>query len=282
MSLALVDFSNLASMCWYPALSAQEVARKELAEHGANCLACQSIEPCETARGITQYDAQKVLRTNLSLKLNTLLPLIEIPLENWVFVKDGHAKDKYEKYPAYKGNRDPNRYDPCDLAEKYLRELAPTSRWVISQDHEADDTIASMAMMASRSGVPAVVVSSDKDLWSLLQYPDVHVYSSAHKAFIGPEHITKAFGVTHPKYIMLCKSLWGDSGDNVPNAVPRMQKQLVPVIEASDGSLNDFLAKTEAFHLTDRCKQLLAQGQDQVRINEFLVRLSTDIVPSAL
>jgi 5'-3' exonuclease len=122
-----------------------------------------------------------------------------------------------------------------------------------------------------------IIVSGDRDLWPLLQYPRVRIFSLAHKSFIGEAHIQKAFDVKDPKFIPLCKALWGDSGDNVPNAVPRMQKPLLPVIQASDGSLMDFLEKTDSFPLSPRCVELLQGNLRQVVINEKLVRLNMSV-----
>lgn len=276
--LVLVDFSNFARTCWFPALAAEDAGKKSLEEHSKTCTLC-GLGPTQLCKERPrQYDAKLVLHTNLDAKLETLKELLGVVPNNYVFVKDGHAATKYAIFPGYKANRDRTQYDPRDLAEGHVRNsLAPNASWAWNKDFEADDCIATLALKGSRSDLDVIVVSGDRDLWPLLQYPRVTIYSLAHKAFIGPAHVKKAFDVDDPKFIPLCKSLWGDSGDNVPNAVPRMQRPLLPVIQASDGTLMDFLHKTDSYPLTDRCVQLLQQNLRQVCCNNQLVKLDMNV-----
>ena len=272
--VVVVDFSNLANTCWYPALNAEENGKKALEEWNAGGYRePDAVEPPK------QYDAKLVLHTNLSLKLDTLKQALGVDPNWYVFVEDDHDEVKYRLFPGYKANRDRNKFDPRPLAKGYLRNsLTPSARWVRSPGHEADDAIATLACQYAAEGNDAIVVSGDKDLWQLLQHPGIRIYSPAHKGFITPIHIAKAFnGLTNPKLIALHKALWGDSGDNVPNAVPRMQKPLIPVMDASDGTLSDFLEKTDQHGLSDRCVHLLQENLRQVVINDNLVRLKLDL-----
>lgn len=286
-TLVLVDFSNLAQCCWHPALSAQEAGQKALVEHATvgGCLACANgmndgnvIRQMDCSKAPAQYDAKLVLLGNLDMKLETLKETLGVMPSRYTFVKDGHATKKFAIYPGYKATRDRTKFDPRSLAEEYIRRtLAPEAGWAWSAEFEADDTIATMALSGSTSGLNVIVVSGDRDLWPLLQYPRVRIYSLAHKTFVGPAHVKKSFDVDDPKFIPLHKALWGDSGDNVPNAVPRMQKPLLPVIHASDGTLMDFLEKTDRFPLSDRCVELLQNNLSQVCCNEQLVRLKMNV-----
>jgi 5'-3' exonuclease len=287
MTQVLIDFSNLAYIAWYPAQSAQEAGEKAIAVHRDSCYMCRDHEAfggketCTLYLAIPTYDAKAVLKTNLALKLQSIQEEVGISPSEWTFVKDGHATRKYEIYPEYKVNRDRTKFDPRWLAEGYLRQclISPSAHWVVNRDFEADDTIASLAVALSEAGQNVVVVSSDKDLWQLLQYPNVKVFSPPSKTWIGKDQIYKAFGLTDPKHIALHKSLWGDSGDNVPNVVPRMQKALIGAIDHSDGTLEDFLSKARGSDLSKRCEELLWGNLDKVRLNNQLVCLSTDVVP---
>jgi len=248
MDILLVDFSNFVNVCWWPAVQAQEADAK--------------------------YDAKLVLRTNIEHKMATMDAAMD-GLHNYevFFVEDRPPKAKYELYPLYKANRPPKDFDPRPLAKEYL---AGRGVFIWSPDNEADDAIATLVHQLWGTDSSVVVVSSDKDLWQLIQ-KGVRIWSPSTGKFVDEAAIVKAFGVADPKHIPLVKALWGDSGDNVPNAVPRMQKQLLPVIKDSDGSLGDFWMIHFGYNLTDRCEVLLTQGLEQVKINYELVKLKNKV-----
>lgn len=252
-SLVVVDFSNFVHTCWWPAVSAQEAQNK----HIAGCQACQGaaygLEGYKYCPDLPEkYDARKVLLTNLAGKMRTIeraMEEAEIRNPEYLFVEDRDSKRKYEIYPLYKANRERGAdpvtgdppFDPRPLAKEWCRQSGYT-QFCHSPDNEADDAIASiMAMTPHTPEFAVVIVSSDKDLWQLMNPPYVWIYQITKDKFVTPEDVLKKFGVSRPEYIPLHKTLWGDSGDNVPNIVPRMQKALIPIIERSNGTLADFL-----------------------------------------
>jgi 5'-3' exonuclease len=247
----LVDFSNFAAVCWYPALQAQN-ANPAL------------------------YKAEQVLLTNVEGKLGTMrqdferLGVVDYHL---IFVEDRHSERKYMLYPLYKANREPNEVDYRTPAKEWLVKNGYVS-WCYSPKNEADDAIATL--VANRADdVTVIVASTDKDLWQLLDPPGVNVYHLTKGTLITSEDVQEKFKVSDAKFIPLHKALWGDSGDNVPNAVPRMQKQLLPLIEASDGSLTGFFTNVNNNFaaLTERCQKLIKEGGEQVVLNFDLVKL---------
>jgi hypothetical protein len=299
-TLVLVDFSNIVQTCWHPAIAAHEAGEKALAEHAATCKVClpHDCTRCEATDGPgtgnplpcalhpdqpirwahicpsapKRYDLHEVYRENLRLKVGTLTEALQTPVHTWLMVKDSRSTKRYEAFPEYKGNRErKDTYgDPRPEGEEYFRNLG--CDFYIADGYEADDAIAALAL-GCRETANVVIVSSDKDLWQLLSPPDIRVFSPTLKLFIGPERLEKAFQVSEPRHIRLCKALWGDASDNMPNAVPRMQKALLPLIKASDGSLDDFLRKVTVADLSPRCRELLTKGIDQVATNYFLAGL---------
>jgi 5'-3' exonuclease len=276
--LVLADWSNIANICWHPAASAFQEGQDELDVHLKDCLVCR--EPGSTCRNKPDpIPVEQLYFDNLGLKLGGLANVLGLGANLWTFCLDGVAEEKFKAYPAYKGNRDKGRFDPRPLGESILREkLAPKARWVRSPKHEADDTIATLATEASEAAQAFVVLSSDKDLWVLLSLPGCRVYSPSHRSWVDSDMIAKAFdGLKDPRSITLHKTLWGDAGDNIPNACPRMQRQMLPIIKASDGTLTDMLGKTDVFDLSARCIELLNQNMRQLVINWRLVNLKTDV-----
>lgn len=252
-NLLVIDFSHLCCMAWFPALDAQE-ANPAL------------------------YDPEKVVLVNIDGKMATIRNDMEkYGVENYqtVFIEDRHAKRKYELFPEYKGNRDKSRPKaPKALIKAHLKARG-YRQWAWSDGNEADDAVAAFVAIARRNDMPVVICSGDKDLWQLIDPPGVTLYNPYTNRFVQAEDVLKKFGVSHPKYIPLVKALWGDAGDNIPNVVPRMQKQLVPIIERTDGSWGDFnVTMGDSFlTLSKRCMELWDQNAHRVAVNHTLVKL---------
>lgn len=226
----------------------------------------------------SKYKAEDVLCTNLDHKLTTIRKrMVEAGIEKFkfVFVEDRRSERKYKLFPAYKGNREEHETDPRPIAKEWLKKQG-LKTFVYSPDNEADDTLATLCAKAGKN--PVIIVSSDKDLWQLLEPPRIAIYSIRKDDFIWPKDLEEEYGISEPRHLPLYKALWGDRGDNIPNAVPRMQKQLLPVIKKSDGSLRNFADMTNVAgdSLTKKCWELLAKGKDQVEINYQLVKLDTE------
>jgi 5'-3' exonuclease len=206
-----------------------------------------------------------------------------------IFVEDRTSKRKYDLFPGYKGAR--GKDDDAEKAaarawlkthgvpgaKEWLRSKGYTT-FAYSEDNEADDTIATLVnQVAGKAQV--IVASSDKDLWQLYSEGSVEIYHMTKGCFLDLEDIADKFnGIKSPRYIPLVKALWGDTSDSIPNAVPRMQKQLLPLIEKSEGHLQEFFDLCGTANLTARCKELLEQGRAQVRINHDLAMLDRNCV----
>jgi 5'-3' exonuclease len=253
----LIDFSNYAHTCWWPAVAANKADPK--------------------------YDTVQVFKNNLEAKLVTISLALEgnfMKAIRTIFVEDRVAKGKLEIYPLYKANRekDPEQIDFKSIALEHVRSIWPYAIWAHSPDNEADDAIAAIASKKELGHF--VICSSDKDLWQLTN-ERVSVFRLTACKFLEPPDIIKEFELSFPSHIALYKALWGDSGDNVKNVVPRMQKQLLPIMASCDGSLARFLDKyNEACQvgvLTKRCMQLVDENEQSIRLNWKLVKLNPDV-----
>jgi 5'-3' exonuclease len=236
-----------------------------------------------------KYPYQRVLFTNVEGKLGTIAKDFGdngIHSYGLIFVEDRTSKRKYDLFPGYKAGRGADDDAEKSAARHWLKTegMGRVKAWLKergyctfawSEDNEADDTIATLVEKV-RGKAPVIVASSDKDLWQLFDPPSVDIYHMTKGCFLAHEDIAKKFnGVDNPKFIPLVKALWGDTSDAIPNAVPRMQKQLVPLITASDGTIEDFITRTifPSANLTARCKELLKLGAEQVQINYKLAKL---------
>ena len=115
-------------------------------------------------------------------------------------------------------------------------------------------------------------------MWPLLEIPTVKIYNFHKNSFVTKQELFKTYGLTQFPQVRLHKTLWGDVGDNVSNLIPRMQKNLMPLIIQTDGTLNDFwdIVNKSWDQLTDRCKEILLENKEKLKINYELVRLNFD------
>jgi len=118
------------------------------------------------------------------------------------------------------------------------------------------------------------VFSGDRDLWQLIG-PRTSVFNPIKRDIVTKDDVYQAFQVS-PEQIALHKTLFGDSGDCVPNVMPRMQKQLLPLVrETATGDFEEFKerVRTSWTKLTPRCRELYETGAAQLETNRQLVYL---------
>lgn len=85
----------------------------------------------------------------------------------------------------------------------------------VSKDgFEADDVIATLAHRESIKGNNVIIVSSDKDMYQLLDLTHVVIYDPRTKKYIREADVSFKFGIK-PKHMILYQALVGDSCDNI-------------------------------------------------------------------
>lgn len=226
---------------------------------------------CEA--GVFNYTLLEIFQYNLASKIRKLSDdilasgYIDSEL---VFVKDEDSLRKIMSFPNYKAHRS-ERIIPMDEAIAFI-ERKNWGQFCYSPENEADDAIATL--ICDNNG--GIIVSADRDMWQLWG-DTVAILNPVTKLFITVDDIDRAFSVRVPSQIALYKALWGDAGDGVPNAVPRMQKHLLPIIRLTDGTLESFKAELKSawWSLSKRCRELYAENENQVDINWRLVKLDT-------
>lgn len=206
--------------------------------------------------------------TLLSQRLSNLNKIA--PDHQLVIVLDNKAVRKARLYPAYKLGR-----DIPPIAIQMANGWAKEKRKFVceSPGEEADDAIATLT---GRNGNSSIIISGDRDLWQLYG-AKVRIWHPTQNRFIDNSDIEKSFGNICPAAIALYKACWGDVGDNVPNILPRMQKQLLPIIQESEPTLDGFKSavKRRWKSLSQRCRDLYFANEDLLEINYQLVKLET-------
>ena len=196
------------------------------------------------------------------------------PCHDYFFALDRKPVKKYQMFSEYKRTRGKIKFDPKPAIMDVL--ISWGSKVIYSEDNEADDAIASY--IGAHLDTAITVASTDKDLWQLCEIPHVKVYNFQKGNFVTPVELKEAYELDSFAHVKLHKTLWGDSSDNVPNLVPRMQKQLLPLIKKSDGSLRSFWKTFDEnkSELSKKCIDTLETNRDKLKINYELVRLNFD------
>ncbi len=115
--------------------------------------------------------------------------------------------------------------------------------------YEADDILASAAMLAKENEIPAILVTSDKDVMALID-DRVKVLNVADERLYDREAVLKKYGVL-PEQIPDLLALVGDPTDNIPG-VRGIGKKTAQKLLKKYGSLKNILANLDEIERTDR------------------------------
>jgi 5'-3' exonuclease len=181
-----------------------------------------------------------------------------------------------EIYPDYKANREPA---PEDLKRQFAACREITEALGVPQfsssRFEADDLIGSLAAFMRGHGMPAVVVSRDKDLAQVIREGDEY-WDYAGDRRIAYEDIEAEFGV-RPERMADFLALTGDKVDNIPG-VPGVGKKTASVLLHHFSSIDEIYARLEdVASLKLRGAKGLAARLDEHRDAAYLARELTRI-----
>ena len=177
--------------------------------------AFHAMPPLTTSTGLPTGAVKGV--TNMLRNLRK-----ENPDSFYLSVFDAKGKNfRHEIYKDYKANRPPM---PEDLREQLspLKEICNAMGMPVIEipGVEADDVIATLAVMGSKQGIPMIISSLDKDLMQLVEDPLVKMMNTMNNQIYDVAGVEKKFGV-HPEQIIDYLALVGDTSDNIPG-VPKV------------------------------------------------------------
>ncbi|MEU9087475.1 5'-3' exonuclease H3TH domain-containing protein [Streptomyces sp. NPDC048357] len=136
-----------------------------------------------------------------------------------VFDAEDGAATRAQADASYKANRTEADHSPIQALAplKQILDLAGV-RWLETTGTEGDDVLATIAMRASAAGRPVVVLSGDRDLYSLLADPGVRILNPQappERQFITADTVLERYGVSADQWADF-RALTGDPADNLP------------------------------------------------------------------
>jgi len=183
-----------------------------------------------------------------------------------------------EIYPEYKANRPK---PPEDL----IKQLPIAIKWIemmgfanlTKERFEADDIIASIVKCSKEKGVISKIVSSDKDLYQLLDDNRVYIYDWVKQKSIDENGCLEKFGVA-PKYFIDFQALIGDSSDNIPGVPgigPKTASKLINEFYTLEGIYENIERVS-----SKRVKNLLLKYREEAFLSRELVKLVDNLFPN--
>ena len=177
--------------------------------------AFHAMPPLTTSTGLPTGAVKGV--TNMLRNLRN-----ENPDSHYLAIFDAKGKNfRHSIYKDYKANRPPM---PPELREQLapLKSICNAMGMPVVEipDVEADDVIATLAVMGAKKGIPMIISSLDKDLMQLVEDPLVKMVNTMNNKVYDEAGVQEKFGV-HPDQIIDYLALVGDTSDNIPG-VPKV------------------------------------------------------------
>jgi DNA polymerase-1 len=208
-----------------------------------------------------------------------LLKLLEQenPTHVLVAFDAGKITFRHEGYTEYKGGR---QKTPPELSEQFpvLKELLHAfsiAQFELS-GYEADDIIGTLTKAADERGVPAIVVTGDKDMLQLASdkvtiavtrkgVSEVDLYT--------PEAIQEKYGLV-PMQIIDLKGLMGDTSDNIPG-VPGVGEKTALKLLHEHGSVESVLENLDK--LKGKLKENIENHKDDATMSKRLATIFREV-----
>lgn len=147
-----------------------------------------------------------------------LVQLVKLNPDYIIFIKDASWKnfrhDLYEEYKATRDKMPDNLRNQINLIDEFLEKI---DQKVLSYPwYEADDVIATLSEKLKQDKNNLVyILSSDKDLYSLVNIDNVKIFDFQKQAVFWYEEAKNKFDV-NPEYIIDYLAIVWDSADNIP------------------------------------------------------------------
>jgi DNA polymerase-1 len=177
---------------------------------------------------------------------------------------------RHKAYKDYKAHRKPM---PEDLVVQIpvIKKIVKAFKIPMfeQENYEADDVLGSLAHKASSKKVLSVIVTTDKDLFQLVDKSTI-IYNPAKEIILDERKVKEHFGVS-PSQIVDVLALWGDPSDNIPG-VPGIGEKTSKSLINQFGSLEKLLKNLDKIQKAP-LKEKIKQNLDQLELSQQLVTI---------
>jgi len=223
---------------------------------------------------LAENTKQQVLFNTQNACTQALAKIIELQQPTHALaVFDSHKPCwRYTLYPDYKKGR---KKMPQHLAKK-LGDMQDAFMLqhvdsLVSEEDEADDLIATLAIKVALRGQKVTIISTDKCFLSLLNQ-NIEVFDYFNRRYLDREFVKDKFDVK-PEQLMDLWTLMGDSTNKIPG-VAGVGQVTASTLLNQYGSLNTVLRATD---LKASLHKKLQQHGEQIELSKQLLQLKQDI-----
>jgi len=199
----------------------------------------------------------------------------DVPTHLAVIFDAGEITFRNKIYPQYKAHRPP---PPEDLIPQFPLVRDATRAFGVScvemAGYEADDLIATYAVMARKAGARTTIISSDKDLMQLVVDGSIELLDTMKNTRIATAEVMEKFGVGPDKVVQV-QALAGDSTDNVPGVRGIGVKTAAELINQY-GDVENLLKHAGEIKQNKR-RETLIENADNARVSLRLVTLDAAV-----
>ena len=207
---------------------------------------------------------------------NSLLKVLENQNVEYIACAfdSGRPTFRNEIFPQYKANR-PEPPGELKVQIPYIIKILDAMRIksFSVKGYEADDILGTLALRAKDAGFDVVIVTSDKDIFQLVD-DRVRVLDPWKEIVYDGKKVEEKMGV-EPRKIRDLLALTGDTSDNVPG-VPKIGPKTAAALLNQFGTLQRLLDEALKRH-DDKRLAKIAEHRQTVAISEKLVTIRTDV-----
>jgi DNA polymerase I len=191
-----------------------------------------------------------------------------------VFDSERGIEQKQKSNPNYKNNRnyeDKQIFEQLEIIKKALKYCEID--FLEDQKFEADDVIASLSSIYSRSGNFVYISSNDSDFIQCIE-ENVVLLKSVRGKYVEytMDYVEKEFGFIPPLYLDYL-SLKGDPSDNI-DGVPGIGKKTgIKLIQKYKGIEKIF----DASNTNSKILRLVKENKDRVRSNKEFLKINDNL-----
>ncbi|MCP4991612.1 MAG: flap endonuclease Xni [Colwellia sp.] len=174
---------------------------------------------------------------------------------------DGYKKGR-KKMPEYLANK------LIDIQDAFMEQGVDS---LTSEEDEADDLIATLAVKMALHGQKVTIISTDKGFLSLLS-PNIHLYDYFNRRYLNEEHVKNKFNVKSSQLIDFW-TLTGDSTNKIEGVSGIGQVSAAKLLNEY-GSLKAIMKATD---IKESLAEKIALSAEKMDLARKLLTLKQDI-----
>ncbi len=181
---------------------------------------------------------------------------------------------RHKIFKDYKAHRKPMPEDlvvQIPVLKKIIKALNIPS--FEQENYEADDVLGSLARAASSRNVLTVIVTTDKDMFQLVDNSTI-VYNPAKELHLDEKKVKEYFGVM-PSQVTDVLALWGDASDNIPG-IPGIGEKTSKALINQFGSLENLLKNLDKVEKENH-KEKIKQNLELLKLSQRLVTIEKNL-----